>query len=111
MSYPLPMGQPLADQPVERIEEACGIYFRSVLLKTADIAIKQHSHDHPHATFVGSGRARGWSDGVWIGDKGPGEAFEILAGAEHMFQSLEPNTLLACVHDLSSAESVKAKGL
>lgn len=108
--YPLPdLTHSLADQPVERIEIVANLYFRSVLLKAAGTAIPQHEHDHPHATFVGSGRARGWADGRWIGDKGPGEAYEILPGQKHVFQALEANTLLACAHDQASAESVKRK--
>lgn len=99
----------LTEQPVERIEEACGLYFRSVLLEKAGTVIPQHRHDHDHATFVGAGRARGWANGAWIGDKGAGEAFEVKAGCAHVFQALEPNTRLTCVHDIASAESVKAK--
>lgn len=100
----------LSEQPVERIEIVAGLYFRSVLLENGTV-IPQHVHDHDHATFVGSGRARGWANGRWIGDKGPGEAFEVLAYQEHVFQALEANTRLCCVHDIESAESVKRKGI
>jgi hypothetical protein len=96
---------------VERIEEACGLYFRSVLIQDAGTVIPQHSHDHDHCTFVASGKARGWADGRPLGDKSAGEVFEIKAGAQHVFQALEPMTRLACVHDIASAESVKRKGL
>lgn len=101
----------LEQQPVERIEEVCGIYFRSVLLDRAGVVIPQHSHDHDHATFVGAGRARVWVDGTWYGDFEAGRAIAIKAGCAHVFQALEPMTRLACVHDIASAESVKAKGV
>lgn len=100
----------IAEQPVERIEEACGLYFRSVLLERAGTVIPQHSHDHDHATFVATGRARVWVDGVWYGDFGAAAAVPIKAGRKHVFQALEPMTRLACVHDIASAEAVKAKG-
>lgn len=101
----------LNDQPVERIEEVCGLYFRSVLLERVGTVIPQHSHDHDHATFVGAGKARAWVDGVWYGDYEAGRAIPIKAGRKHVFQALEPMTRLACVHDVASAESVKEKGL
>lgn len=102
---------PLDEPIVEKIEEVCGIYFRSVLLKSAGTRIPQHVHDHDHATLVASGKAMGWADHVCLGEKEAGEAFEIKAGAEHVFMALEPNTRLVCVHNIESAESVKAKGI
>lgn len=112
MSYPLPMPTQIVSQPpITRIVEAGGLYFRSVLIQDAGTIIPQHTHDHDHVTLVGSGRVRGWQDGECLGDRGPGDIFEIPAGKGHVFQSLEPNTLLTCVHDVESALSVKRKGL
>lgn len=102
---------PVKEIPVEYIEEAAGLYFRSILLKEKNTFVPQHEHDHRHATLVCAGKARGWCGEVWIGDKGPGEAFDIEPGSSHSFMALEPDTRLACVHDIASAESVKAKGL
>jgi quercetin dioxygenase-like cupin family protein len=110
--YPLPDLSNQIELPAEYIEpDVAGLYFRSVVIDKAGTSIVQHVHDHDHATFIGWGRARGWADGLWIGDKGRGEAFEIKAGQEHLFQALEDNTLLACTHDHASAESVKGKGI
>lgn len=112
MNWPVPETvAPLSDQPVQHIVEAGGIYFRSILLKDAGTVVPQHVHDHDHVTFIGSGRVRGWKDGEWIGDRGPGEVFEIPAGSAHVFQAIAPDTLLACVHDMDSALSVKRKGV
>lgn len=105
--YALPDNLLPVDLPVERIEEAGGFYFRSILLDKVGMVVKQHVHDYGHATLVCNGRARGWSESEWIGDKGPGEAFWIDAGQDHLFQALEPDTRLACVHDKESAESAR----
>lgn len=102
---------PLDELPVESIHEVCGIYFRSVLLKKEMTVIPQHEHDHDHATLVCSGKARAWVDGVYYGDFVAGTPIEIKAGKKHVFQALEPMTRLTCVHDIASAESVKAKGI
>lgn len=96
---------------VERIEEVCGLYFRSIVLKnTGDLGTK-HAHNHDHATLVCSGRARFICDGVVQGDYDAGTALLITAGRLHQFQALEPNTRLACVHDVASAQAIKEKGL
>lgn len=112
MTIPLPaVTHRLAELPVERIVEAGGIYFRSVTLKEQGTIIPQHVHDHDHVTLVGSGLVRGWCNGVCIGDRKAGEVFEILAGQSHVFQALEPYTMLTCIHNIDSALSIKAKGL
>lgn len=110
--YPLPDLTNRVDLPPAFIEpDVAGLYFRSVLIEKSGTSLLQHVHDHDHATFVGWGRARGWANGVWIGDKGRGEAFEIKAGQEHLFQALQDNTFLTCTHDHASAESVTKKGI
>lgn len=112
MSYALPqITHQLDKQPVQHIVEAGGLYFRSILLEHAGTLIPQHEHDHDHVTLIGSGKARSWQDGVWVGDFGPGEVVEMKAGRSHAFQALEPNTHLTCVHDIASALSIKEKGL
>lgn len=114
MTFPTAFPRPeqlqvLADTPVESIDEVSGIYFRSVLLVKPGTYIPQHSHDHDHATLVAAGRARLWVDEQHQGDFEAGRAIEIRAGRKHLFLALEPNTRLVCVHDIASAESVKAR--
>jgi quercetin dioxygenase-like cupin family protein len=107
--YPLPDLSNKVDLPERFIVEAAGIFFASIILPKG-IVVGQHSHDHAHATFIGSGLVRGWKGDAWMGDKGPGEAFEVEAGATHCYLALE-TALLACTHDVESALSVKKKGI
>lgn len=110
--FPVPTGEPAPeDVVVESIEEKAGLYFRSWLIKRSGVAVPQHDHDHDHATLVASGRARVWVDGFFVGDFESGSAIEIKAGTNHVFQALEANTRLVCVHNIASAESVKRKGI
>lgn len=109
MSASTQLSEPLAI--VERIEEVCGLYFRTMLLTYANTTIPQHSHDHDHATLVCAGKVRVWIDGKHLGDYSAGMAIPIKAGAKHLFHSLEPMTRLSCVHDIASAEAVKQGGL
>lgn len=107
--YALPEVRIRFDAPEPVIADAAGLYFRSVIIPAAGTVIGQHAHDHAHATFIGAGRLRGWKNGAWMGDKGAGEAFEVEAHAEHAYMTLEPNTLVACCHDIASAMSVKQR--
>ena len=96
---------------VEFVDEVCGIYFRSMLLKnTGDLAL-QHVHDHDHVTYVGNGAVRFYVDGKFIADVPAGKAVEIKAGVPHQFRALAPNTRITCVHDVASAESLKKQNL
>jgi len=92
---------------VEFANEVCGVYFRSVLLPFAGMSVKQHAHEHDHATYVGNGSVRLVADGVVMADYKAGEAIEVKAGVQHQFISLEPMTRLTCVHIAESAEAMK----
>lgn len=95
---PLPTkSHELDPTPAEHFAEAAGFGFRSILLANEGDYVPQHVHPDTHATFVCSGSARMWIDGIHVGDKGAGEAFVAEAGRAHVFQALEPMTRLACV--------------
>lgn len=85
------------------IEEVCGLYFRAILLNQFD-RVPQHTHDYDHATLVCSGKVRMWVENELIGDFEAFQALEIKARKAHVFQALEPNTRLACVHNLNGKE-------
>lgn len=101
---------PRRDQPVERIDEVGGLYFRSICLANAGDAVPQHVHDHDHVTLVASGKARLWIEGAFVDDIEAFRPIVIEAGRQHVFQALVPETRLVCVHDVSSVESLKRKG-
>ena len=90
------------EQPVEKLVEVAGLYLRTYHLPMVGMVVPQHVHDYDHATLICSGKLRGWCEGEWIGDKGPGEAFLIKAGCQHTFESLEPS-MLTCIHNIQDA--------
>lgn len=107
MGHPLPDREKLVelrDQPVEYLADIGGLYFRAILLKNAGATVPQHVHDYSHVTLVAAGAARLWVDGVWKGDFAAFQALDIEANKEHLFQSLEANTRLVCVHQVSAVE-------
>lgn len=101
----------MSDEIVELVDEVCGIYFRSILIPKAGTLVRQHAHDHDHATYCGSGRAAMFVNGVMVRHVDAGQAVAVKAGQEHSFAALEDNTRLTCVHSVESAESIKRKGL
>lgn len=98
-----------ADGLVQFVDEINGIYLRSVLLPEVGMKIKQHTHDYAHVTYIGSGKARCYRNGVPAGDYPAGHAVGVDANCEHAFEALEPMTRLTCIHNVESAESLKAK--
>src|SRR3979490_1407591 len=94
------------NQPDQKIDIVGGIYFRSVRLDKGTL-IPQHTHDHDHATYVGSGRAALYIDGVFVGECKGGDAVEIKGGKLPEFHVLEDNTLLACVWPESIGETLE----
>lgn len=96
---------------VEFVEEKAGIYFRSLRMPRAGTVVSQHVHDHDHATLCGNGRAIMFVNGERVGELRAGQAAELKAGQRHSFITLKPDTLLVCIHDVASAESIKRKGL
>lgn len=101
----------MSELAVESIDEAAGLYFRTVFLPRALTSVPQHVHDYDHALFVAAGAVRVLADGVLLGDFSAGQAIEIKAGKRHLVQALEDGTRLTCVHDVASAESIKRKGV
>lgn len=98
------------DMVVENITENLGFYFRTITLREAGLVIPKHVHDYDHATLVGHGKVRAWQDDQWVGDFEMGDAITIPANTRHVFQSLLPDTVLTCVHNIESAMSLKRKG-
>lgn len=94
----------LRDQPVEFVDEVCGLTFRATLLVNVGDTVPQHVHDYEHATVIAAGKARLWIDGMHKGDYAAFQVIAIEANREHVFQALEPMTRLACVHQTSLAE-------
>jgi len=95
---------------VEFVDEVKGVYFRSILLQKRGDEVSQHAHDYDHATFVGSGAVVAWVGEKCLGEFWGGQAVPITAGHPHKFVAIMPDTRLACVHCVDSANSIKKEG-
>lgn len=101
----------MSDEIVQFADSVCGFYFRAIFLPRAGMIVAQHVHDYDHPTYVGSGAARLYVDGKPAGDYEAGSAVPIYKGHRHAWESLKPDTRLACIHNVDSALSIKRKGL
>jgi hypothetical protein len=77
-----------------------GVFIKQMLLKDVGTRVPQHAHVYDHTSMLATGAVRVWMDEKLIGDfRAPYPLF-IKAKIKHTFQSLEPNTLIYCIHRL-----------
>ncbi len=105
----LPDGlQAAARQPFGvEIHTADGVFVKQMVVPDAFTLIPQHSHRFAHLTMLAAGSVRVWCDGNLRGDFAAPTGITIEAETKHLFQTLEPATVLYCVHHLGQAEHVE----
>ena len=90
----------LTDQPeTTDLRMADGVFCKTVRVRKAHSFIPQHSHPRPHVSVVVRGAVRLWRDGALDGDyRGPVGVL-IEAHVKHLFETLEDDVIMLCVHD------------
>ncbi len=83
-----------------------GVFIKQMTIPRAGTLVPQHVHSYSHASMLAVGSVRVWKDGVLAGDEKAPTAIEIAAGVAHLFQSLEDNTILYCIHNVSRTGKV-----
>lgn len=97
----------MTEQPISTdIYMADGVFAKTMVIQKADTLVPQHSHTFPHMSVLVRGSVRVWKDGCEIGDYVAPDGIFIPAKSKHTFRSLEDNTIILCVHDIGTAESV-----
>jgi len=86
------------NQPAGRLFLYGGIYLREIATADAGTLIPQHRHRWSHLSYLAAGAVRVWRDDELLGDFTAPDAIRIAAGAAHRFLTLEPDTLMLCVH-------------
>lgn len=82
-----------------------GIFIRQMHLDDLGTIVPQHIHRYDHTTMVATGAVRLWIDEELQGDYVAPAAIFIAAGKPHIFQSLQSDTLLYCIHNLHGASA------
>lgn len=77
---------------------ADGVFIKQMFLAHADMWVPQHSHEYDHSSMLAAGSIRVWQDDKLIGDFVAPTPIHIPAGTKHTFLSLEPGTVVYCIH-------------
>lgn len=78
-----------------------GVFVKQMYLKETGTLVPQHSHKYAHMTMLAHGSVEVIVEGRKIGVfKAPYPIF-IEAKKQHSFLSLEPETVLYCIHNTS----------
>lgn len=83
-----------------------GVFIKGILLDKKGTIIAQHSHEYAHTSLVVRGSIRVWRDGALLGDFPSPCPIFIEAKAKHKFQSLEDDTAVYCIHNVSATGTV-----
>lgn len=75
------------------------VFVRHIAVAEAGSLVPQHAHRYDHTTFLARGRVRAWADGKLIGEFAAPCPLFIGKGVKHSFLTLEPDTVLLCIHN------------
>lgn len=92
-------------QPTSELILYAGIYLKTYVVPDRGTLLPQHSHRHPHISFVVSGVVRVWADEELLGDYAGPRAVKIAAGVKHSFLTLTDRVCFSCIHNADHAEA------
>ena len=99
---------PEVEQPNEvSIAISDGMFIKHYRIKKAGTYLPQHSHRHNHVTMVCHGSIRAWVDGKYLGVFTAPKALDIRANTKHIFEVMEDNTTLACIHRIDRTGEIE----
>lgn len=99
---------PPDEQPIStEIRMADGVFAKTMVVKKDGTIIPQHAHRFDHVSVLVRGRVRLFTDGDSCGVFSAPCGILIKAGVKHLFETLVDDTIILCVHDIGTAESVE----
>jgi quercetin dioxygenase-like cupin family protein len=108
LSLPLPHGYPVKiPQPFGiEVTTVDGIFIKQMVIPNAGTFVPQHAHVWNHTSLIAHGSIFCWKDGALDRRYEAPSAILILAGIKHLFQSLEDNTIIYCIHNLHDKDKI-----
>lgn len=96
------------DQPTETdIKLVDGVFIKRMVFKRVGMVVPQHAHSYDHLSTCAGGSAAVQADGVSMGILRAGDVIVIRAGVKHLFTTLEPNTVILCIHNTERTGEVE----
>lgn len=83
------------------------IMFLPIIVPLKGTKIPQHVHAFDHTTMITKGSVRVWVEDKLLGDFKEDAFIEIKAHKAHKFETLEDNTKICCVHNISKTGKVE----
>lgn len=90
--------------------EADGIEVWHNRIHKAGTILPQHSHCFPHLTVIAQGSVRVILDNEVKGEFAAPSCLIIPAGQAHTFVTLEDNTVLECIHNVTRTGKIEIAG-
>ncbi len=84
-----------------------GVFIKQMLMKEPGTKVPQHAHEYDHTSMLAKGSVRVWIEGRQEGDFRAPYALFIKAKLKHTFQSLEPDSLIYCIHNVKRTGKVQ----
>jgi quercetin dioxygenase-like cupin family protein len=99
---------PSAEQPTGvEIHTADGVFIKQMVIRSYGTIVPQHAHVWDHTSMLAAGSVAVWREGQFDRTYDAPAAIFIKAGVKHLFQSLMPNTIIYCIHNLHGEQAVK----
>lgn len=92
-------GITVSEAPQRDFHLADDVFIRHIVIAEAGSIVPQHAHRYDHTTFVAAGSLKAAADDRIIGVFSAPCGIFIKAGVKHTFYTLEPNTVLLCIHN------------
>lgn len=86
------------------IHFAGGLFVKQMRFAEANTYIPQHAHGSDHLSMLARGSVRVWEDGKYVGDRVAPTGIMIRAGVKHVFMSLQPETIIYCIHNIGDRD-------
>lgn len=99
----------LVQEPLNEVNIALpdGMFVKHYRIKKVGTYLPQHSHAHAHATLICHGSIRAWVDGRYLGRFNAPSVINIAAHTKHLFEIMEPDTTLACIHRIDRTGEIE----
>ena len=99
---------PAEAQPVCEFEfyDADGVAIKQMHAPVRGIEIPQHSHEYDHLSMLARGSVMLYADNVYQGVYRAPAGIIIKAGVKHRFVTLEDNTIVYCIHNVSRSGGI-----
>ena len=81
-----------------------GIFMKTWTVRERGTLLPQHSHTHPHISYIVSGVVRVWRGDEMLGDFAAPAAIKIAAQVLHAFLTMTDNAIICCIHNADHIE-------